>query len=132
MDDHPQDGTEVVAGVTSARHELLVDSGAGRTIFKTGAFKAAVRPYTGPDLRNISGGQLVTRGEQEPVVALASGRRARLTGAVGETTRNVLAVSGCVDNGQTVVFGPGGSLLTRQLIQPPVDSATRRPLPSTC
>ncbi len=45
-----------------------------------------------------------------------------MQGAVGDTHRNVLAVAGRADNGSSLVLGPGGSFMTKQIIPLPEDS----------
>ena len=103
--------------------EIMIDSGAARTIFKIGDFRAELKEEANArTLANISGGTIPQWGKQTPTVQLASGRTGKITGTCATTTKSALSVSSSCDEGNTVVFSNSGSYITREPPPRPTDA----------
>ena len=101
---------------------LMIDSGAGSSVFKRETFRAPRRACRGPGLASITGESIKRYGEQTPAVELPSGRTALIEGVEADTKRNVLAVSKACDRQFWTVFGPTGSFVTKVPISKPRES----------
>ena len=113
-----ESGDSLVAAVSEQRkRRVMIDSGAAKSLLKNGDFQAPLAA-TNARFRAITGHSIPVAGQQKVHVTTNSDRRAVISGATGDTLRSVLAVTDMVENGNTVVFSPGGSWISQ--VRPPV------------